>query len=93
MWAIQRVYLGPEYKGPHGEALKPITSRELTIAAPLMFFAILFGIYPNSVLRYMQPSVDRQVEQLAAWTEVYDEREQAAKPLGEDGQMAARQLD
>ena len=91
LWAIQRVYLGPEYKGPHGENLKPITLRELAIAVPLMVGAIVFGIYPDGLLRYMQPSVDRQVDQLAAWTQAYDERETAANPLGgEDGQMAAR---
>ncbi len=72
LWAIQRVYLGAEYKGPHEEALTPITMRELCIAAPLMFFAVLFGIYPKCVLDYMQPSVDRQVEQLAALTEQFE---------------------
>ncbi len=92
LWAIQRVYLGPEYKGPNADALKPITLRELAIAVPLMVGAIVFGIYPNGLLQYMQPSVDRQVDQLAAWTQAYDERETASNPLGgEDGQMAARQ--
>jgi NADH-quinone oxidoreductase subunit M len=69
LWAIQRVYLGPEYKGPHPEALTPITKRELAIASPLLAFAILFGVYPRIVLDYMQPTVDEQVDQLAAWTE------------------------
>ena len=46
--------------------------RELLIASPLVAFAIIFGVYPNSLLYYMQPSVDKQVEQLAAWTETYD---------------------
>jgi NADH-quinone oxidoreductase subunit M len=90
LWAIQRVYLGAEYKGPHGEALTPITMRELFIAVPLMVFAVVFGVYPRSVLDYMQPSVDRQVEQLAAWTQQHDERETAANPhADEDGQIAA----
>ncbi len=90
LWAIQRVYLGAEYKGPHGEALVPITMRELFIATPLMFLAIVFGVYPNSVLRYMQPSVDHQVEQLAAWTKRHDEQETARNPLAEeDGQLAS----
>ena len=26
LWTIQRVYLGAEYKGPHGEALTPMTA-------------------------------------------------------------------
>jgi NADH-quinone oxidoreductase subunit M len=65
LWALQRVYLGAEYKGPHEEALTPITSRELWIAAPLLALAILFGVYPRALLDYMQPSVNAQVEALA----------------------------
>jgi NADH-quinone oxidoreductase subunit M len=68
LWAIQRVYLGAEYRGPHGEALTPITAREFSIAAPLLAFAIFFGVYPKALLDYMQPSVDRTVTQLADWT-------------------------
>ncbi len=68
LWTIQRVYLGPEYKGPHPEALTPITRREVAVAAPLLAFAILFGVYPQAVFRYMSPSVDRTVSQLARWT-------------------------
>ena len=90
LWAIQRVYLGAEYKGPHGEALVPITMRELFVAIPLMVLAIVFGVYPKSVLNYMQPSIDQQVDRLAAWTQRHDERETASKPLGEEhGQMAS----
>ncbi len=89
LWAIQRVYLGAEYKGPHGEALTPITMRELSIAVPLLVLAIVFGVYPTSLLNYMQPSVDLQIDRLAAWTEEHDNRVTATKPLGaEDGQVA-----
>jgi NADH-quinone oxidoreductase subunit M len=68
LWAIQRVYLGPEYKGPHGEALTPMTAREFSIAAPLLALAIYFGVNPNALLKYMQPSVDKTVVELAEWT-------------------------
>src|SRR5688572_25720106 len=71
LWAIQRVYLGGEYRGPHPEALVPATMRELVIAVPLVVFAIVLGVYPQSLLNYMQPSVDQQVSALAAWTEAY----------------------
>ncbi len=95
LWAIQRVYLGAEYKGPHEEALTPITMRELCIAAPLMFFAVLFGVYPKCVLDYMQPSVDRQVEQLAALTQQYEPAQgnddEAPLATLQLGQMAKRQ--
>jgi NADH-quinone oxidoreductase subunit M len=67
LWTLQRVYLGPEYKGPHGDHLTPATGREVAIAAPLVVFAILFGVYPRAVFDYMSPSVDKQVDDLAAW--------------------------
>ncbi|MCA9247769.1 MAG: NADH-quinone oxidoreductase subunit M [Planctomycetales bacterium] len=68
LWAIQRVYLGAEYKGPHGEALTPITGRELTIAIPLVVLAVAFGVFPNQCLfQHMTPSVNRTVDQLVDW--------------------------
>jgi NADH-quinone oxidoreductase subunit M len=70
LWTIQRVYLGPEYKGPHGDHLTPITLRELGIATPLVALAIFFGVYPRAIFDYMTPSVDREVQQLAEWTEL-----------------------
>ncbi len=68
LWTLQRVYLGPEYKGPHAEALTPMNTRELLIAAPLMAFAIIFGVYPQAVFNYMTPSVNQTVDDLATWT-------------------------
>jgi NADH-quinone oxidoreductase subunit M len=68
LWAIQRVYLGPSYKGPHPEALTPMTLREFSIAAPLLALAIYFGVNPNALLKYMQPSVDKTVVELTDWT-------------------------
>jgi NADH-quinone oxidoreductase subunit M len=68
LWTLQRVYLGAEYKGPHGDHLYPITPRELSIAAPLLALAILFGVYPQAIFRYMTPSVDRTVDDLTEWT-------------------------
>jgi len=68
LWTLQRVYLGAEYKGPHGEALTPITPRELGIAAPILAFAILLGVYPWAALQYMEPSVTNTANVLAEWT-------------------------
>ena len=59
LWAIQRVYLGAEYKGPHPEALTPMTFRELAIAAPLLALAILFGVYPQALFE-LHAAVGRQ---------------------------------
>ena len=65
---FDEVFLGAEYKGPHGEALTPITFREFSIAAPLLALAIFFGVYPQALLNYMQPSVDKTVNELTTWT-------------------------
>jgi NADH-quinone oxidoreductase subunit M len=72
LWTVQRVYLGPEYKGPHPEALKPMTLREFAIGAPLLALAIYFGVNPQALLNYMQPSVDKTVVELANWTKEHD---------------------
>jgi NADH-quinone oxidoreductase subunit M len=68
LWTIQRVYLGSEYKGPHSESITPMTRREIAIAAPLLAFAILFGVYPKAVLDYVTPSVTKLTAQLTDWT-------------------------
>jgi NADH-quinone oxidoreductase subunit M len=68
LWTIQRVYLGPEYKGPHGDAITPMSVREVAIAVPLMVFAILFGVYPRALLDYTTPSINKTVDDMAHWT-------------------------
>ena len=68
LWTIQRVFFGPEYRGPHPEALTPMSARERWIAAPLVAFAVLFGVYPQVVLQYTNPTIERTVSELAAWT-------------------------
>src|SRR5205085_1055400 len=75
LWTLQRVYLGPEYKGPHGDHLYPITPRELAIAAPLLAFAIAFGVYPWAVLSYIEPTVTQQATTLANWTRSVKEKQ------------------
>jgi len=68
LWTIQRVYLGPEYKGPHAESLTPMTRREVAIAAPLLALAILFGVYPRALLSYITPSINKTVDEMTNWT-------------------------
>lgn len=69
LWTVQRVFLGPEYRGPHGEALTPITPREIAIASPLCVLAVVLGIYPQILFDYMSPSINQEVQQLTQWTE------------------------
>ena len=84
LWTIQRVWLGPEYKGPHGDHITPITPRELAIAAPLVALAILLGVYPKVVFNYVTPSVEKQVDDLAAWTAKNRPAVDVAKPAVPD---------
>lgn len=86
LWTLQRVYLGAEYRGPHGDHITPMTLRELFIAAPLLVLAIVFGVYPKAILNYVTPTVQQTVQDLADWTrEVKAPREAAAKALEEAG--------
>ena len=80
LWTLQRVYLGAEYKGPHGDHLHPITSRELAIAAPLLAFAIVFGVYPWALLSYIEPTVTKQAVTLTEWTRTNINNKDAAGP-------------
>jgi NADH-quinone oxidoreductase subunit M len=74
LWTVQRVYLGAEYKGPHEEALTPISRREFSVALPMFVLAIVLGVFPHqTMLRYMDATIGRQVKDLAAWSRRLDE--------------------
>jgi NADH-quinone oxidoreductase subunit M len=88
LWAVQRVYLGAEYKGPHGEHLHPSNLRENLIGTTLCVFAIIFGVFPYqfpggqpSVLKYMDATIDAQVQDLTDWTREEEVNSRAAAAL------------
>jgi NADH-quinone oxidoreductase subunit M len=64
LWTVQRVYLGAEYKGPHPEAITPITEREAMIGGLLLALCILMGVFPGFLFGTMQGSVDLLVNNL-----------------------------
>lgn len=64
LWTMQRVYLGPEYKGPHPEALVEANTRELVVAYTLVAFAIVFGVFPNLVFNPMNGSIAAMTKSL-----------------------------
>jgi NADH-quinone oxidoreductase subunit M len=64
LWTLQRVYMGPEYKGPHPEALVPMDGRETTIAATLLVAAIILGVYPRIIFDMMHASTELLVHSL-----------------------------
>jgi NADH-quinone oxidoreductase subunit M len=63
---VQRVYLGAEYKGPHAEAITPITDREAMIGGVLLALCIVMGVYPGYLFDKMQHSVTLLVNAMNA---------------------------
>src|SRR5690606_36224936 len=43
--------------------------REFAVALPLCVLAVVLGILPGTMFRYMDATVERQVHDLSAWTE------------------------
>jgi NADH-quinone oxidoreductase subunit M len=66
LWAIQRVYLGSEYRGPHAEGITPMNGREQAIAVALLTFAIILGVYPAFMLDVMHGSMEQLTAALDA---------------------------
>lgn len=62
LWTIQRVWLGPS-REPLG--LPDLSLREKLIAGPLAVLTILLGLFPQSVVRLVGPSVEQLVQQIA----------------------------
>lgn len=66
LWAVQRVYFGAEYKGPHPEAITPITDLEKFIGGTLLVFCIVYGFFPDLIFSQMGPSVELLVRNLSS---------------------------
>jgi NADH-quinone oxidoreductase subunit M len=64
LWTIQRVYLGPEYKGPHPEALVEMDEREKSVAWVILIFAIVLGVYPELMFYRMRESTTALVHSM-----------------------------
>jgi NADH-quinone oxidoreductase subunit M len=65
LWTMQRVYLGPEYKGPHPEGIIPFLPRERLVSYTLVIFAIVFGVFPNILFKPMDKSISHLVQSMS----------------------------
>jgi len=65
LWTLQRVYMGPEYKGPHPEELRDMNGREATVGWIVSIFAVLLGILPYTMLGLMEPSLGHLTQGLS----------------------------
>ncbi len=62
LWTIRRVFQGADDRSP---SPPDMSRRELAIAAPLVLFTVLLGVYPRVVLDWMGPSVDEVARMVA----------------------------
>lgn len=66
LWCLQRVYLGPEYKGPHLDEIQanPLSRRETLIGGTFLAFCIFFGVLPSYVFDMTGKSMEKLVQGL-----------------------------
>jgi NADH-quinone oxidoreductase subunit M len=65
LWMFQRVMMG-KVTNPKNENLKDLSAREMAIMLPLILFIFWIGVYPNTFLDKMNPSVENLVKQVKA---------------------------
>jgi len=66
LWTIQRVYLGPQYHGPHPENLVEMNGREKTIGVAVALLAIVLGVVPyHTMIHMIAPTVEHLTQEMA----------------------------
>ncbi|MDX2037901.1 MAG: NADH-quinone oxidoreductase subunit M [Isosphaeraceae bacterium] len=65
LWTLQRVLLGAPGEATHHHPLPELTVRETIIAIPLVAFTVILGVFPQSLMSWMSPSVDESVRMVA----------------------------
>lgn len=66
LWTIQRMFFGPLHVKGEGrlEKLTPLTFRELAVTIPLVTAALVFGIFPQIVLNWINPYTEQFVKSI-----------------------------
>ncbi len=67
LWMYQRVFFGP-VKHEANRNLPDLSTREWAYLLPLVLIIFWIGIYPNTFLKKMQPSVDRWLTTISVKT-------------------------
>jgi NADH-quinone oxidoreductase subunit M len=63
LWMFQRVMFG-QVTNPKNLLLKDLNAREVIVLLPIVVFVVWIGVYPNTFLRPMEPSVKQFVQQV-----------------------------
>jgi len=65
LWMFQRVMFG-EVTNPKNKVLQDLSIREVFVLVPLVIFVVWIGVYPNTFLKPMEPSVKNFIRQVEA---------------------------
>lgn len=63
LWMFQRVMFG-QVTNPKNLGLKDLSAREVVVLLPILIFVVWIGVYPNTFLRPMEPSVKNFIQQV-----------------------------
>jgi NADH-quinone oxidoreductase subunit M len=63
LWMFQRVMFG-EITNPKNLHLPDLSVREIAVLMPILVFVVWIGVYPNTFLRPMEPSVKKFIQQV-----------------------------
>ncbi len=63
LWMYQRVMFG-EVTNPKNKLLHDMSPREICVLVPLVIFVVWIGVYPDTFLKPMEPSVKNFVQQV-----------------------------
>ncbi|HEY1065899.1 MAG TPA: NADH-quinone oxidoreductase subunit M [Pirellulales bacterium] len=64
--ALQRVFYGVKPENVEREPVADASPRELAVLVPIVVFSVLFGVLPQLVFRYVEPSTAHLAREIAA---------------------------
>lgn len=63
LWMFQRVMFG-QITNPKNLGLNDLSAREVVVLLPILVFVVWIGVYPNTFLKPMEPSVRNFIQQV-----------------------------
>ncbi len=84
LWMFQRVMFG-EVTNPKNKMLQDLSIREVFVLVPLVIFVVWIGVYPNTFLKPMEPSVKNFIRQVEAKKSLVMNIEKAKKQSQAEG--------
>jgi NADH-quinone oxidoreductase subunit M len=64
LWTLQRMFFGPLYSKTSAEHLMDLDRREYSMLIPLAFLALVFGIFPQLLLDFINPFAEHFTESI-----------------------------